>query len=172
MRDAAPPDLDSAEDGLGGKRGRATADDPLPLFGVPTGQDHLGIGVFDGLLEEAAFEHLAVPFDGGFEVFGEIGIVRGHGQFQAELGMKDQALILDLDCLGGDRSLKPVRGTHGDGLRWRGGVATRALLPIPSQLLQIRAQTGDRQVAFCGVPRQVYVPSGSPNIPLSARGPR
>jgi hypothetical protein len=120
----------------------------LALFAVPTGQDQFGIGLFDGLLEEAAFEHLAAPFDGGFDVLGEIGIVRGHGQFQAELGLKHQALILDLDCLGGDRSLKLLRGTHGDGLRWRGGVAMRALLPIPSQLLQIRAQTGDRQGFF------------------------
>ena len=35
---------------------------------------------------------------------------------------------MDLDCLGGDRSLKLLRGTHGDVLRWRGGVAMRALL--------------------------------------------
>jgi hypothetical protein len=64
------------------------------------------------------------------------------------LGLKDQAPVLDLDCLGGDRSLEILRGTHGDVLRWRGGIAMRALLPIPSQIPQIRAQTGDRQGFF------------------------
>ena len=68
----------------------------------------------------------------------------GHGQFQAELGLKDQAPVLDLECLVGDRSLELLRGTHGDVLRWRGGIAMRALLSIPAQILQIRAQTGDR----------------------------
>src|SRR5438105_1781726 len=59
--------------------------------------------------------------------------------------LKDQALVLDLDLFVSDRSLKLLRGTHGDVLLWRGGVAIRALLPTPSQILQIRAQTGDRQ---------------------------
>ena len=125
---------------------------PWPCFAVPLGQDEFGVGLFDGVLEEAAFEHLAAAFDARFEASGEVGILLGHGQFQAELGLKDQALVLDLDWLGGDRSLKLLRGTHGDVLRWRGGVAMRALLPIPSQILQIRAQTGDRQAIF-SVPR-------------------
>ena len=68
------------------------------------------------------------------------------------MGLKDQTSVLDLDCLGGDRSLKLLRGMQGDGLRWRGGVAMRALLPIPSHLLQIRAQTGDRQENISGIP--------------------
>jgi hypothetical protein len=44
--------------------------------------------------------------------------------------------------------LKFLRGTHGDFLLWRGGIAMRALLPTPLQILQIRAQTGDRQEIF------------------------
>jgi hypothetical protein len=107
-------------------------------------QDQFGVGLFDGVLEEVAFEHLSASFDPRFEAFGEIGILVGHGQFQADLGLKDQALVLDLDSLGSDRSLKSLRGTHGEVLLWRGGVAMRALLSLPSQILQIRAQTGDR----------------------------
>jgi hypothetical protein len=48
----------------------------------------------------------------------------------SELGLKDQALLLDLDLLGVDRILKLLRGTQGDDLLWRGDVAMRALLPI------------------------------------------
>jgi hypothetical protein len=95
-------------------------------------------------MEEAAFEHLAAAFDTRFEVLGKISILRGQGQFQADLGLKDEALVLDLDGLSGDCSLKLLGSTHGDVLRWRGSVAMRALLPTPPQILQIRAQTGDR----------------------------
>jgi hypothetical protein len=119
--------------------------DPLTVFAVPLGQDELGVGPFDGVLEQAALEDLAAPFDARLEVPGEVGILLGHGQFQADLGLKDQAPVLDLDLLGGDRSLKLLRDTHGDVLRRRGVVAMRALLSLPSQILQIRAQTGDRQ---------------------------
>jgi hypothetical protein len=41
------------------------------------------------VLEQAAFEHLAAAFDARFEAPGEVGIVLGPGQFQAELGLKD-----------------------------------------------------------------------------------
>jgi hypothetical protein len=146
--DASPPDLDRAENSLEGERRGAAADDPTSLLAVPSGQDEFGVGLFDGVLEQAAFEHLAAAFDARFEVSGEVGIVLGHGQFQTDLGLKDQATPLDLDLLGSDRSLKLLRGTHGDVLLWRGGVAMRALLPIPSQILQSRAQTGDRQEIF------------------------
>jgi hypothetical protein len=81
--------------------------------------------------------------------------VRGQGKFQADLSLKDQPLILDLDCLGGDRSLKLLRGRHSDALRWRGGMAVRALLPTASQILQIRAQTGDRPGVFLQISRQL-----------------
>jgi hypothetical protein len=47
--------------------------------------------------------------------------VLGPGKLQADLGLKDQALILDLDLLGRDRSLKLLRGMHGEVLRWRWG---------------------------------------------------
>jgi hypothetical protein len=117
----------------------------LAVFAVSLGHEELGVGAFDGVLEEAAFEHLAAAFDTRFEVLGEISILRGHGQFQADLSLKDEALVLDLDCLGGDCSLKLLGSTHGDVLRWCGGVAMRALLATPPQILQIRAQTGDRQ---------------------------
>jgi hypothetical protein len=148
LRDASPLDLDGAEDGLEGKRGGAPANNPLALFAAAPRQDQFGVGLFDGVLEEAAFEHLPAPFDLRFETLGEIGILLGHGQLQADLGLKDEALVLDLDWLGSDRSLKLLRGTHGEVLLWRGSVAMRALQPIPSQLLQIRAQTGDRQAIF------------------------
>lgn len=130
--DASPPDLDRAENSLEGERRGAAADDPTSLPAAPSGQDEFGVGL-------AAFEHLAAAFDARFEASGEVGIVLGHGQFQTDLGLKDQATPLDLDLLGSDRSLKLLRGTHGDVLLWRGGVAMRALLPIPSQFLQIRA---------------------------------
>ncbi|HMB08941.1 MAG TPA: hypothetical protein VKP69_35085 [Isosphaeraceae bacterium] len=120
----------------------------MALLAMPSGQDELGVGLFDGVLEEAAFEHLSAPFDACFEALGKVGILNGHGQFQAELSLKDQAIVLDLDSLCSDRSLKLLRSTHGDVLRWRGGVAMRALLSHPSQILQIRAQTGDRQEMF------------------------
>ena len=90
--DASAADLDRAEDGLEGERGGAAADDPLAVLAVPLGQDEFGVGLFDGLLEEAAFEHLAAAFDARFEAPGEVGILLGHGQFQADLGLKDQAL--------------------------------------------------------------------------------
>jgi hypothetical protein len=131
-----------------GERGGAAAGDPLAVFAVPSGQDQFGVGLFDGLLEQAAFEQLAAPLDARFKAFGEIGVVRGQGQFQADLSLKDEALVLALDLGVGDRSLKLLRGTHGDVLRWRGGVALRALLSIPSRFLQIRAQTADRQENF------------------------
>ena len=101
---------------------------------------------FQGLPEQAAFEQWTASFDARLEVPGEIGVLLGQGQFQAELGLKDQAFVLDLDGFGGDRRLKVLRGTHGDGLCWRGGVAMRAVLPIPSQLLQIphRPATGKK----------------------------
>jgi len=76
---------------------------------LASGQDELGVGAFDGLLEQAAFEHLAAAFDARFEASGEIGVLLGQGQFEADLGLKDQSPVLDLDCLGGDRSLK-LRG--------------------------------------------------------------
>jgi hypothetical protein len=40
--------------------------------------------------------------------------VLGHGQFQADLGLKKEAIVWELDGLGGDRSLKPLRDTPGD----------------------------------------------------------
>jgi hypothetical protein len=123
----------------------------LTILAVSLGHDEFGVGAFDGLLEETAFEHLAAAFDAGLQEFGEIGILVGHGQLERELGLKDQALLLDLDLLDVDRSLKLLRGTQGDDLLWRGGVAMRALLPVPTQILQIRAQTGDRQ-EFLGFP--------------------
>ncbi|MBV8606308.1 MAG: hypothetical protein JO034_02455 [Singulisphaera sp.] len=104
----------------------------MTVFAVPSGDDELGVGLFDGLLEEAAFEDLAAAFDARFEALGKVGILGGHGQFQAELSLKDETVVLDLDCLFGDRSLKILRGTHGDVLRWRGGMAVRAFLPIPT----------------------------------------
>jgi hypothetical protein len=64
------------------------------------------------------------------------------------LGLKKEAIVWELDGLGGDRSLKPLRGTPGDVLDWRGGVAMRALPRTPSQILRARAQTGDRQEIF------------------------
>ena len=67
---------------------------PWPCLPCRSGQDELGVGLFDGVLEEAAFEHLAAAFDARFEAFGEVGILLGHGQFQAELGLKDQAIGL------------------------------------------------------------------------------
>lgn len=82
------------------------------------------------------------------EASGEVGIVLGHGQFQADLGLEKEAVVWELDGLGGDRSLKPLRGTPGDVLDWRGGVAMRALPRTPSQILRARAQTGDRQEIF------------------------
>jgi hypothetical protein len=120
----------------------------LALFAVPSGQDQFGVGLLDGLLEQATLEDLTTPFDARFEVSGEVGILGGHGQFQADLRLKDQALVLNLDVLGGDLSLEFLRGTHGDVRLWRGGVAMRALLSTPSQILQTRAQTGDRQETF------------------------
>jgi hypothetical protein len=144
MLDPPTADLDRAEDGLEGERRGAAAEDPLAVLASASGQDQLGVGAFDGLLEQTAFEHLAAAFDARFEAPGEIGVLLGQGQFEADLGLKDQAPVLDLDGLGGDRSLELQRGTHGDGLRWRGGVAMRTPLPLPSQILQIRAQTGDR----------------------------
>jgi hypothetical protein len=39
---------------------------------------------------------------------------------------------------------------HGEVLRWRGGLAMRALLSIAPQILQFRAQTGDRQEKIGG----------------------
>jgi WD40 repeat protein len=76
-------------------------------------------------------------------------------------------LVLDLDGLGGDRSLKLLRGAHGNGLRWRGGVAMRALLPSPSQLLQIRAQTGDPQGIWDDSSRNELIRIDGPQDKLS-----
>jgi hypothetical protein len=70
--------------------------------------------------------------------------VHGQGQFLAELGPKNQAPVLDFDGRGGNRSLKLLMGTDGDGFRWRGSVAMRAVLSTLPQTLQFRAQTGDR----------------------------
>lgn len=139
------PDLDRAEDGLEGERGRAAAEDPLALFATPVGQDQRGVGVLHDLLKQPALEHLSAPFDARFEASGEIGVLLGHGQFQTDLGLNEQPILLDLDRLTDDRNVKFLRGAHGDALRWRGGVAMRALLSFPSQILQIRAQTGVRQ---------------------------
>jgi hypothetical protein len=63
------------------------------------------------------------PFDPRIEAFGEFGVVCGPGQFQADVGLMEKALALDLDSDGGDRRLKPLRGTQGDVPRWRGEVA-------------------------------------------------
>ena len=72
---------------------------PWPSLPCRRARIEFGVGLFDGVLEQAAFEHLATPFDARFEAFGEIGVVRGHGQFQADVGLKDQAIVLDLDLL-------------------------------------------------------------------------
>jgi hypothetical protein len=146
--EAATADLDGTEDGLEGVRGRATAGELSTVLAVPLGHDELGVGALDGLREQAAFEQLAPPFDPRFEASGAIGILLGQGPFQAELGPKDQAIILDLDLGGGGRSLKLLRGTPEDALRRRGGVAMRALLSNPYQIFPIRPQTGDRQGTF------------------------
>jgi len=77
--DPSPPDLDRSEDGLEGERRGAAAEDPMPLLAVPLGQDELGVGLFDSVLEQAAFEYLAAAFDARFEPSGEVGILLRHG---------------------------------------------------------------------------------------------
>jgi len=57
--DASAAGLNRAEDGLEGERRGAAAGDPLAVFAVAPGQDELGVGLFDGVLEQEAFEHLA-----------------------------------------------------------------------------------------------------------------
>jgi hypothetical protein len=141
-RVAPAANLDRAKDSLEGQRRGTTAGDPLTILAVSLGQDPFGVGAFEGLREEAAFEELAAAFDAGLQELGEISIRLGHGQLQSEQGLKVQALRWDRDWLGEDRSWKLLRGPHGHDLRWRGGVAMHALLPTPSQTLQIRAQTG------------------------------
>jgi hypothetical protein len=49
----------------------------VALLTAPSGQDELGVGLFDGELEEAAFEHLATAFDARFEALGKISVLRG-----------------------------------------------------------------------------------------------
>jgi hypothetical protein len=143
--DAAAADPDGAEGRLEGERGGTAAEDPSAVLASASGQDELGVGPLDGVLEQPAFEDLAAALDARLESSGERGVLLGHGQFQSDLGVQGQAVVLDLDVRGGDRSLDLQRGTHGEVLRWRGGIAMRALLQIPSQVLQIREQIGDRQ---------------------------
>jgi hypothetical protein len=50
------------------------------------GQDQFGVGLFDGLLEETAFEHVAGSVDAGFETAGKIRVLIRQGQLQADLG--------------------------------------------------------------------------------------
>ena len=95
--DASAADVDRAEDGLEGVGGGAAAGDPPAVFAVPSRQDQFGVGLLDGLLEQPAFEDLAAAFDAGFEASGQLGILLGQGQFQGELGLQDQAVVLDLD---------------------------------------------------------------------------
>ena len=62
-------------------------------------------GSYRSVLGQPPFEHLAAAFDARFEPSGELGVLLGQGQFQRKLGLQDQAVVLDLDLCGGDRSL-------------------------------------------------------------------
>ena len=142
--DASASDPDRAEDRLEGERCGAAAEDALALFALPLGQDQLGVGPLDGLLEQLALEHLAAVLNARFEASGEIRILRGEGQFEADVGLNDQAALLDLDGLGDDRSLKLL------GVRMMTASVGAVVLPCvpfylsPLKSPQIRAQTGDR----------------------------
>jgi hypothetical protein len=148
--DPLPSHRHGAKDRLEGERGGAAADDPLALLPLTPGQDELAIGLLDGLLEQAALEVLPTGLEGGLQVLGQVGVWVGQGQFEGHLSPESQVAGLDLDWFEGDRSLMSLRSTHGEVLLCRGGVAMRALLLNSAQILQIRAQTGDRQDFFSG----------------------
>src|SRR5262249_10658911 len=105
---------------LEAERGRAAADDPLALLALAPGQDELAIGPFDGLLEQLTLEDLPTRLDGGFQVFGQVRVLIGHGQFEGHLSLEREVVALDLDLVQGDLSLMSVRSTHGDVLLCRG----------------------------------------------------
>jgi hypothetical protein len=70
-------------------------------------QDQHLVGVLDSLREQAAFEYRPPALDAGFKDLGKFGALRGHGQIEDGLGLKDHTLILNLDRFYGDRSQAP-----------------------------------------------------------------
>jgi hypothetical protein len=78
-RVAPAANLDRAKDGLEAERRGATAGDPLTVLAVSLGQDPFGVGAFEGLREEAAFEELAAAFDAGLQELGRSASCWGMG---------------------------------------------------------------------------------------------
>ena len=52
---------------------------PRPCLPCRWAKIELGVGLFDSVLEQAAFEYLAAAFDARFEPSGEVGILLRHG---------------------------------------------------------------------------------------------